>query len=332
MRPSELVLALTALIPTRRPIWVHSAPGIGKSSLIRQVAETLGLRLIDLRTTLVESLDLRGLPRISENNITEWAPPVFLPREGSGLLYLDELSHAMPSVQAALLQLTLERSLGEYTLPPDWSIVASGNRAQDKAGTNRVISSLLNRFIHLELQHSLEDWCSWAINANIAPEVIAFLRFRPTLMFQFDPTINQRAAATPRSWQFVSEVLRVTPPSLLHQVCAGCVGDGPASEFISFLKMYQQLPDVDAVLANPSTAPVPREPAVIYSLISAMVERCRSKVAPVANFVRYSQRLPGEFAAFAIRDALNLDRSLIADKSLQLWIAQARTNGLFAAA
>jgi MoxR-like ATPase len=331
MRPAELMTALTGLVPTRRPTYIWGPPGVGKSSVVRQVADALSRPVVDVRATLLDPVDLRGLPTVAGGRTT-WCPPDFLPHDGEGLLFLDELAQAVPAVQTALLQLTLDRRLGEYVLPDGWTVVAASNRAKDRAGTHRLISPLLNRFVHLDLEVSADDWQDWAVAAGVAPEVRAFLRFRPALLFQFEAAANPRAFPTPRSWSFVSDVLTATPAHLRQRVVAGCVGDGPAAEFVAFLSLYQQLPDVDAVLSNPTAAPVPREPAVLYALVSALVERVRAKAAPVSNFARYGTRLPDEFSVLALRDAVALDRSLVADAAVQRWIADARTKGLFVGA
>ena len=331
MRPHDLTRALAALVPTRRPVYLWGPPGCGKSSVIKQVAQDLGLELLDVRATLLDPVDLRGLPTVADG-VAAWCPPAFLPRAGRGLLFLDELAQAPPSVQAACLQLVLDRQLGEYTLPDEWCVVAASNRAEDRAGTHRLISPLLNRFVHLDLDVSADDWQQWAVTANVAPEVRAFLRFRPGLLFQLEPAGNPRAFPTPRSWQFVSDVLAATPENLLHRVAAGCVGDGPAAEFAGFLRLYRELPDVTRALAHPETTPVPREPAVLYALVGALVETCRQDAAPLANFVTYAIRLPDEFALLALRDALAINAKLVSLPSVQQWIAGARAKGLFLAA
>src|SRR4029079_8083765 len=117
---------------------------------------------------------------------------------GEGVLFLDELAQAPPLVQAACLQLTLDRRVGEHELPAGWSVIAASNRAEDRAGTHRLISPLLNRFVHLDLEVSNEDWQAWAVASGIAPEVRAFLRYRPALLFRFDPAVQERAFPTPR--------------------------------------------------------------------------------------------------------------------------------------
>jgi hypothetical protein len=327
----ELTTALAALLPTRRPVFVWGPPGVGKSSLVRQAAAGLNLAVADLRATLLDPVDLRGLPRLDGDRAV-WASPAFLPRDGAGVLFLDELTQAAPLVQAACLQLTLDRRVGEYELPDGWTVAAASNRAEDRAGTHRLISPLLNRFVHLDLDVSHEDWQAWAVANQVAPEVRAFLQYRPGLLFQFDPAANPRAFPTPRSWQFVSDVLARTTADLMHGVVAGCVGDGPAAEFVGFLKLFRELPDLDAVLARPDSAPVPTEPAVLYALVGALVERCRHAKAPLTAFVSYAARLPDEFAVLAMRDALAVNNKLAGLPAVQRWIAQARQKGLFVSA
>ena len=328
MRPTDVSKALAALVPTRRPVYVWGPPGCGKSAVVRQAAEALGRRLVDVRAALLDPVDLRGLPRVVRDAAV-WCPPAFLPRRGEGVLFLDELAQAAPLVQAACLQLTLDRKVGEYELPDGWTVVAASNRAEDRAGTHRLITPLLNRFVHLDLDVSPDDWQGWAAAAGVGPEVRAFLRYRPGLLSRFDPAAGERAFPTPRAWQFVSDVLPGAPAELLHPVVAGCVGDGPAAEFVGFLRLYRELPDLDAVLARPDAAPVPREPAVLYALVGALVERCRSDQAPLAQVVQYALRLPEEFAVLALRDALAVNPRLVGLPAVQQWIARARSRGLF---
>jgi hypothetical protein len=330
MKPKDVAAALRSLLPTRRPLYLWGPPGVGKSSLVRQGAERSGLDVVDVRAVLLDPVDLRGLPRIQQDTAL-WCPPAFLPKGGEGVLFLDELAQAPPLVQAACLQLCLDRRIGEYALPEGWSVIAASNRQEDRAGAHRLISPLLNRFVHLDLEVSHDDWHDWAVQANVAPEVRSFLRYRPTLLFAFDPSTNARSFPTPRSWEFVSQVLPHTPIELLHPVVAGCVGEGPAAEFVGFVRIYKDLPDPDQVLANPTATAVPREPAVLYALCGALVERCRSADQRLlGNFAQYVGRMPDEFGVLAMRDALAVAPKLLALPPAQAWLARARQRGLFA--
>jgi len=331
MRPREVSKALQTLIPVRRPIYLWGSPGVGKSAVVKQAAEALQFKLVDVRATLLDPVDLRGLPKVTKDR-AEWCPPSFLPRSGSGVLFLDELAQAPPLVQAACLQLVLDRRVGEYELPEGWSVIAASNRNEDRAGTHRLITPLLNRFVHLDLEVSHEDWQAWAVKNNIVPEVRAFLHYRPALLSQFEPSSNPRAFPTPRSWSFVSEVLANTPAELLHRVIAGCVGDGPAAEFMGFLQLYRELPDLEVILKQPDTTPVPREPAVLYALVGALAEMCKSDTTPLHGLVQYVLRFPEEFTLLALRDILAVKPQLVSLSCIQQWIALARSKGLFLAA
>jgi MoxR-like ATPase len=269
----------------------------------RQLAEALKVPLQDVRALLLDPVDLRGLPFLGSDGRSKWATPDFLPQDGEGILFLDELNAAPAMVQASCYQLVLDRKLGEYTLPEGWAIIAAGNRDSDRAVTTRMPTPLRNRFVHLEFEVDAQEWSEWAIQAGIRPEVIAFLRFRPELISQ--PDKDAHAFPSPRSWEFVSRILdsldSQSNPSLEHELIAGAVGTGPATEVSAFLRTFRELPSIDAILLNPLREPVPENTAAQYAVASALA-RCASDT----NFDRiclYLNRLPTEFRVLCVRDA-----------------------------
>lgn len=270
----------------------------------------MNLELRDVRALLLDPVDLRGLPFLGSDGRSKWAAPDFLPEDGEGILFLDELNAAPAMVQASCYQLILDRKLGEYALPDGWAIVAAGNRDSDRAVTARMPTPLRNRFVHLEFEVDVQEWSEWAIRAGIRPEVIAFLRFRPEMLSAFDRDVN--AFPSPRSWEFVSRILdslnRPSSPAMEHELIAGAVGTGAATEFSGFLRMFRELPDIDSILMNPRQAPVPEIAAAQYAVASALA-RCASDT----NFDRicvYLDRLPTEFRVLCARDATLRDPSL----------------------
>ncbi len=300
MKASAISSALRTLVTARQPVFVWGGPGIGKSAVVRQLAQDLAVPLQDVRALLLDPVDLRGLPFLGSDGRSKWATPEFLPRDGAGILFLDELNAAPAMVQAGCYQLVLDRKLGEYTLPKDWAIVAAGNRDSDRAVTTRMPTPLRNRFVHLEFEVDLQDWTEWAIGAGIRPEVIAFLRFRQELLSAFDRDAN--AFPSPRSWDFVSRILDGTPDqSVEHELFAGTVGAGAATEFSAFLKTFRELPNIDAILLNPHKEPVPDNAAAQYAVASALAH-CATDM----NFDRictYLDRMPTEFSVLCVRDA-----------------------------
>ena len=300
MKATAIASALRTLIGAHQPVFVWGGPGVGKSAVVAQVADSLSLELRDIRALLLDPVDLRGLPFLGEGGRAEWAIPCFLPSTGSGIIFLDELNAAPAMVQAACYQLVLDRRLGEYRLPGAWAIIAAGNRDSDRAVTAKMPTPLRNRFVHLDFDVDAQEWSEWAIQSVIRPEVIAFLRFRPEVLSVFDR--DATAFPSPRSWEFVSRILAAAPDQTVeHELFAGAVGVGAATEFSAFLRMFRELPSIDAILLNPMAERVPEEPAAQYAVASALAHRTTD-----ANFDRvytYLNRMPVEFRVLAVRDA-----------------------------
>ncbi len=301
MKPSLVSHALKGIVVReKQAVFIWGPPGSGKSAVVNQLAAELGIALRDIRALLLDPVDLRGLPFVGKDGRSQWATPDFLPQDGEGILFLDELNAAPAMVQASCYQLVLDRKLGEYTLPEGWAIVAAGNRDSDRAATTRMPTPLRNRFVHLDFEVDVQEWSEWAIKANVRPEVIAFIRFRPELLSAFDRDAN--AFPSPRSWEFVSRILNSRPDSSAeHELIVGAVGTGAATEFSAFLRMFRELPNIDSLLLNPTQEPVPENAAAQYAVSSALA-RCASDT----NFDRiclYLDRLPTEFRVLCVRDA-----------------------------
>lgn len=318
MRPSEIVSALETLITVKQPAFIWGAPGVGKSQIVAQLAANKGLTLVDIRAVLLDPVDLRGIPRIDDSGKTAWCAPSFLPTEGKGILFLDELNTAPPLVQAACYQLILDRKLGEYEMPEGWTIIAAGNRESDKAVTHRMPSALANRMVHLDFEANLDDWLTWADNNEIVSSLKAFLRFRPKLLHAFDPKKNDKAFPSPRSWEFVSTILTANPaPNAKRALITGAVGEGAAAEYLAFLTACDQLPDVETVLANPDTFELPDDPAVVYALCESVARKASDTVIP--QIAVLAARLPIEFSVLLMRDSAATSPSIVETSSFADW-------------
>jgi MoxR-like ATPase len=280
MKPSKLYEALHALIGERVPLHIWGACGVGKSQIVHQVANDLDYDFLDVRAVQLDPVDLRGLPRISADQ-TEWVPPKFLPTSGKGILFLDELTSAPQMTQAGCYQLVLDRKLGEYVLPDGWVVIAAGNPASERGVHFAMPRPLRNRFVHLDLEPDLDDWCRWAVKAQVRPEIIAFLRFKPELLHTADATSDANAWPTPRSWEMASQVLcgiaRRQKTQFLSgasefeaQLLDGTVGPAAASELVAFIRLFRQLPSIDEILLNPTTAPLPTEPSAQIAIATAL--------------------------------------------------------------
>ena len=259
----------------QRPIFIWGPPGIGKSDIVSQITDTFdNSHLIDVRLSLWEPTDVKGMPYYSANdNTMKWAPPVELPdakmakKYKTIVLFLDEMNSAAPSVQAAAYQLILNRRVGTYKLPDNVMIVAAGNREADKGVTYRMPAPLANRFVHLEMKVDFDDWFAWAVQNDIHQDVVGYLSFSKKDLYDFDPKSPSRSFATPRSWSFVSDLLEDDDDeTTTTDLVSGSVGEGLAVKFMAHRKVSAQLPNPSDVLAGKVKTMETKEISAMYSL------------------------------------------------------------------
>lgn len=240
----------------KQPIMIHGQPGIGKSDLIYQVGKNMGRPVVDIRLLLMTETDIRGIPYYNSNeNVMEWAIPVFFPKDyenDNSIIFLDEITQAGPAVQSAALQLVLNRKVGEYTLPKNAVICAAGNRQGDKTGSKALTKALANRFKHINMVPQFDTWRSWAMSNGIHPEIIGFLSKNPQYMNQFDPQSKDVAFATPRTWAMVSTSMTEgdLDDDLLMDDVAGTVGSAVAMEFMAMRKIASKVPNPEDILSG----------------------------------------------------------------------------------
>ncbi len=316
MKPSEIATALSCCVDSGQPVIIWGSPGIGKSQVTQQTGAKLKRRVVDIRASLLDPVDLRGIPSVKDGK-THWNTPAFLPSDSvPSLILLDELNRAPVMTQNALFQLVLDRKLGEYSLPVTCEIVACCNRESDGGGIVKMPQALANRFCHLTMEPDGDDWSKWAIGAGIEPAVIAFLRFRSELLHQFSRT--DRAFPSPRSWEFVSRITAKKPGNgIEHALYCGAVGDGAAVEYSAFLRLFRELPNIDAILLNPATAALPTQPATMFAVASAMARRATGQ--NFGRVLQYTSRLPQEYGIYAVKDAVRRDETLSACPEFTQW-------------
>jgi hypothetical protein len=338
MRPLQIFQILErefagAAAAAHTPVMLWGPPGVGKSQIIAQIARRHGVPLIDVRLSQMEPTDLRGIPFRSGDRV-EWSVPALLPdaaRHGPrGILFLDEITSAPPTVTAAAYQLILDRRLGEYRIPDGWVIFAAGNRYGDRGVTYVMSAPLANRFTHYEIEPNLDDWVEWAHASVIDPRVIAFLRFRPDLLFDFDLARNPVAFPSPRSWEYAHRALVKfdAAPELLLDALQACVGPAAGVEFKAFLDNMHELPDIDAI-ARGDSAQMPRGIDLQYGVAEALVRRAvQVRDLPHAavvygNILKYAKSFPQrEMGVMLVTDLhRSIGRPLIAVPEFSEWAA-----------
>ena len=263
MTPSEVTGRLNRIVAhkLKLAVMLWGAPGIGKSSVVQQVAQAHDLELIDLRLSQLAPTDLRGLP-VPENGLAKWFPPEFLPREGKGILFLDELNLAPPAIQGIAQQLVLDRKVGSYAVPPNWFIWAAGNRREDAAAVAEMPAPLANRFAHLEVSADLASLTAYALGAGWHSDIIGFLNFMPSMLHALDKKAH--AWPSPRSWDMAGQLMSAGV-SVSH-----AVGDTAGHAFEAYQAVCAHLPDTDAIRAGRSDEPYPAKRELQFAVTTKL--------------------------------------------------------------
>ncbi|MBB5232745.1 AAA family ATPase [Deinococcus budaensis] len=272
LTPSDLQSYLSALIggDLKLSTMIWGPPGVGKSSVVAQVAQRHALGFVDVRLSQLAPTDLRGLPVPEADGqgggVSKWYPPEFLPRSGRGILFLDEVNMAPPTMQGMAQQLILDRRVGSYELPEGWFVWAAGNRKEDRASVFDMPAPLANRFLHLSVRPDFDSWRAYALGRGLHEHVIAFLTFRPELLHRLDPA--QPAWPSPRAWEMASQLHRAGLD------VAPAIGEAAGAEFSAFVRLYEQLPDLGLVLRGQGAGlRLPGEPSVRYAAVVGLAAR-----------------------------------------------------------
>ncbi len=305
MKANDLKTLLATTIAAQLPVLIKGAPGIGKSDIVTQAAAAAGTKLIISHPVVSDPTDYKGLPAAVDGK-AEFLPfgdlRQLIEATEPTVFFLDDLGQAPAVVQAAAMQLLLARQVNGHKISEHVTFIAATNRREDRAGVTGILEPVKSRFATIvELQTDVEQWCSWAINNGMPVELVAFIRFRPTLLMDTEkPTNDIVNRPCPRTVAFVGKLLNVGIRSL--EALAGAAGQGFATEFIGFLTMWEMLPSIDGILLDPASADVPSEPAALYAIATALAKMATKQNA--RKIITYADRMPREFSVLTIRDML----------------------------
>lgn len=295
--------------------------GVGKSSAVKAIAARLAQRVnrkvnvTDIRLLNFSPVDLRGIPAAdARREFAVWLKPkIFdLPGDCLNILFLDEISAAPQSMQAAAYQIALDKTIGEHKLPENCIVICAGNRTTDRSVAFRMPKALANRLMHFEIRPDFESWYLWAAEQGLDSRVIGYLAFDNSRL-NLEAGVEELAFPTPRSWEFVSRLLQTTSksPEQLHTLLSGCIGVSSAGEFEAWCRVYDRLPAAADILSGRHTAPV-KGADVTYAVISSLLACVRQRLDSITNrelenICSYAARFPADFAALFFRGLLALE-------------------------
>lgn len=262
---SELLLNIAVV----RPVFIWGPPGIGKSTLVQQFAESLGLPCVSLLGSQLAPEDIIGVPQIS-NGVSHFCPPRIIARKEPYCLFLDELNACSQEVQKAFYSLIHEHRIGEYELPKGSIVIGAGNRAQDSAIVKPMSSALINRMMHIQLKVSCKDWLEWASANEIHPFVIEYINLRPDHLWTQPPKYEE-PFSTPRSWHMLSDALNEYGEEITDEaldiLAYSCLSPHHAGQFKAFTKQIKNRYQLSAIMEGKEKWPYkPEDRDILYFL------------------------------------------------------------------
>lgn len=304
-----------------RTLALMGKSGIGKSDVVFQASAMLAQHVdnwkgvVDLRLAQMDPTDLRGIPHVTDEGRTAWARPDFIPSEGAGILFLDELTSAPPAVQAAAYQLCL--TPWDFGVPREWMVIAAGNRKSDRGVTFNIAAPLQNRMCALDVVTTLDDFTDHAIVSGVRPEVLSFLRDRPDFLHKFDHKAEPGPFPTPRSWFAVSDLLDLDlPPADRLEQIRGDIGEEAAVSFETHLRVWESMPRIDDILEG-KPVELPKDLSVRYCVAMGLATRLDKD-----NFGKawpFMEKMPGDIQTLTIKLAYTRDRTLTTCSAFAKW-------------
>lgn len=290
-----------------------SDPGQGKTSLFEQAAKRRGVDCHIVVPVAMEPTDAMGLPMPMQTPdgefITKWAKPELIFRAAEdAIVLIDEATKAPPMLMNVFSQLLEERRINHHKLGLFNTVALAGNHLSNRAGDQELPSHVSQRMMHFNIVNPPEDILEHAAEVGLATEVTGYIAWKRAKAFSFDP--NSRTNPTPRSWFKVahhvhSEVMKDVPMSLQRAMVVGYVGEGPAADYMAFLKVRAGIPHPDKIIADPHGAMVPKadQPDMMWAIVSALSGH--ANVKNVEKIMIYLDRFKAkEFTVFAIKDMM----------------------------
>lgn len=335
---SQASSMITKAIKAKLVPMMIGSPGLGKSSIVHQIAAVFNLLVIDLRMSQLDPTDLGGFPHIINGRAT-YVPMSTFPIEGDALpcvkdkdgkvihqyngwlLFLDEFTSAIPAVQAAAYKIVLDRMVGQEHLHKNVAIVCAGNKDTDNAIVHSMSTALQSRLVHLELVLDMKEWLSWAIDNQFDYRITSYVEAKPDHLYTFDPDHSDHTYACPRTWEFANRILKVTDDEDPDRqpLLAGAISDGVASELMAFFKIHKELPTISAIINQPEAIMMPNNPGILFALTGSI-----SHNADPDNFsqlVKFISRMPVEFQVVTMRATLKRKPALMGTPEMQKWVS-----------
>jgi len=307
---------------------ISGDPGVGKSDIVKQVFNAFNLKLIDIRLTQYDPTEMNGLFRINDAERATHTPFDTFPLEKDPVpdgydgwgIFFDEFNSAPQAVQAAAYKVVLDRMVGQYKLNKRVKMICAGNLASNNAIVQRMSTAMQSRLVHLEVGTDIEQWISWANENKIDHRIIAYIQNTPDNLHKFNPDHDDKTFACPRTWFFASQLIKRTPGDIrpLEPLLAGAISEAVATEFILYTNIYNDIPDIQTIMANPDKIQFKQDPGVLYALSNMVAAWLKPDNTNV--LIQFIQRLPIEFTTITLQNAIKRNKKLCTVPEILEWI------------
>jgi hypothetical protein len=237
------------------------------------------------------------------------------------LLFLDEFTSASKAVQAAAYKIVLDKMVGKYNLHKNVAIVCAGNKETDNAIVEPMSSALQSRLMHMELTIDVAEWMDWASSNAIDYRITSYINFKPGILYTFKPDHTDKTYAAPRTWEFAHKLLQKADifDSVMTPALAGTLSEGVAREFITYCKIFKDLPTIAAIIDGPEGIRVPDEPSVLFALTGAIGHNADE--TNVGQLMKFVSRMPIEFQVVCMREMTRRNRNIVKTPAVLAWVA-----------
>ena len=324
MGPKKLKERLVQYAKKGYPVLIKGAPGVGKSDIVEQAAKEIDYDMIITHPVVSDPTDFKGQPCVVEGKDGKKRAE-FLPfgdlrkmmyAKHPTIVFIDDLGQAPAAVQAACMQLLLARQINGKKISDNITFLAATNRRQDRAGVTGILEPVKSRFYNIyELQPEKDDWIEWALAHDMPEEVIGFVNFRPDLLCTEEATSDIVNHPCPRTLAHAGDTIKMGLTSM--EDLSGVVGEGCAVELTGFMKVFRELPSIDAIIMDPDSAPVPTDPSAQYAVVAALVGKVSKQ--NVKRIFQYGYRMPGPFSILLAKDSIRKDKEIQHTKTFIEW-------------
>ena len=328
VKASQAISIITKYLKAGLVPMMTGSPGIGKSDIVRTIAASYNLKVIDFRLGQCDPTDLLGFPNIKGNK-AGYVPMETFPIEGdplpegySGwLLFMDEFNSGSNAVQAAAYKIILDKMVGVDNLHSKVGIVCAGNLETDNAIVNPMSTALQSRMVHLELLVDAEEFINHANSEGYDHRITSYIGFKPKNVYTFTPDHTDKTYCCPRTLGFLNKILKVVDDDSkdLLPMMAGAVSEGIAREMLGYFKIYKDLPTITDIRNNPKGITVPIEPSILFALTGSIAHKADKD--NMNDLIEFIYRLPKEFQVVCLKETVRRNKSLLTHPAIQKWIS-----------